>query len=51
LDPQGAFRIRGGIGVGAPVIVVGANPPLLVFTSQGATADDSGLFVFGPVTF
>ncbi|HSZ81953.1 MAG TPA: hypothetical protein VLA14_06715 [Polyangia bacterium] len=49
LDPQGAFRIRDG--VSEPVVVVGADPPLLVFASQGATADDSGLYVFGPVTF
>jgi hypothetical protein len=49
LDPQGPFRVRGG--VSRPVVFVGADPPLLVFASNGATADDSGLFVFGPVTF
>ncbi len=49
LDPRGAFRVRGG--VPRPVVFVGADPPLLVFASRGATADDSGLYVFGPVTF
>jgi hypothetical protein len=49
LDPQGPFHIRDG--VSAPVVVVGDDPPLLVFASRGATADDSGLYVFGPVTF
>jgi hypothetical protein len=49
LDPQGAFRIRGG--VRRPVVSVGADPSLLVFDSTGASPDDSGLFVFGPVPF
>ena len=53
LDPRGAVRIQGE--VTAPVLFVGADPPLLVYAAKGATDDAtddaSGLFVFGPVPF
>jgi hypothetical protein len=49
LDPAGAVRVHDD--VGAPVVLVGENPPLLVFPATGDTADTTGLFVFGPVPF
>ena len=49
LDPQGAVRVQGG--VTEPVVFVGEDPPLLVYSAKGATPDASGLYVFGPVPF
>ena len=49
LDPAGAVRVQDG--VGGPVVLVGAEPPMLVYAVTAATDDTSGLYVFGPVTF
>jgi hypothetical protein len=49
LDPAGPVRVQDG--VLAPFVLVGGNPPLLVYAAKGATAETSGLFVFGPVPF
>jgi len=49
LDPAGAVRVHDN--VSGPVVFVGANPPLLVYMAVGASADATGLFVFGPVPF
>jgi hypothetical protein len=49
LDPAGAVRVQEN--VAQPVVLVGAAPPLLVYRAAGASADTTGLFVFGPVPF
>jgi hypothetical protein len=49
LDPAGAVRVHEN--VAAPVVLVGENPPLLVYAAKGPTADKTGLYVFGPVPF
>ncbi|HVU52508.1 MAG TPA: hypothetical protein VHL80_17560 [Polyangia bacterium] len=49
LDPAGPVRVQES--VLAPFVLVGDNPPLLVYAAKGATAETSGLFVFGPVPF
>jgi hypothetical protein len=38
-------------GVSVPVVFVGEGSPLLVYEAAGATGDDTGLYVFGPVPF
>jgi hypothetical protein len=49
LDPAGAVRVHES--VAPPVVLVGQNPPLLVYPATGPTPETSGLFVFGPVPF
>jgi hypothetical protein len=49
LDPAGAVRIQEH--VGSPIILVGQDPPLIVYPAVGPTPETTGLFVFGPVPF
>jgi hypothetical protein len=49
LDPAGAVRVQDE--VAPPVLLVGADSPLLVYSAVGASAETTGLFVFGPVPF
>jgi hypothetical protein len=49
LDPAGAVRVHEH--VGPPVVLVGEDPPLLVYAATGPTPETSGLYVFGPVPF
>jgi hypothetical protein len=48
-DPLGPVHIHNGVSV--PVVFVGEGSPLLVYEAAGATGDDTGLYVFGPVPF
>jgi hypothetical protein len=49
LDPAGPVRVHEHVGV--PLVLVGDDPPLLVYPATGATPETSGLYVFGPVPF
>jgi hypothetical protein len=47
LDPLGAVRVQAG--VKSPIVFVGGAPLLLVYSAEGASADSTGVFVYGPV--
>jgi hypothetical protein len=49
LDPAGPLRVQEH--VAWPVILVGQDPPLVVYKATGPTPETSGIFVFGPVPF
>jgi hypothetical protein len=49
LDPAGPVRVHEN--VTAPIILVGENPPLLVYAAAGDSPATTGFFVFGPVPF
>ena len=49
VDPAGPVRVHEG--VGTPLVLVGENPPIVVYPAKGPTPETSGLFVFGPVRF
>jgi hypothetical protein len=52
LDPRGAVRVQEG--VKAPVVLIATGPagggaPLVIYRAEGASAETTGWFVFGPL--